>query len=269
MELGSFGFALDGSFRFLPGCVRERRVPLGLRIAVVFSEPLPAFAVNHPGRAEGGLIVFRNSKQRDIFNCSSAGNSCQEYRVLRVWAWGEAATLLCPETVRTLHWPFTAPQFISGGLPVFYKLGLVVILASILLGCSASAHLYPVQGPLSTQTPMPTLDAKVSPGRHASVVMPDGEVCTGRWEYVEPKKKKGDNTAKVETPSDLAAAWDAVYGPGYYVSHVLGEALYYRAVLTGNRGSTLKIETYTHSGDSGEVRGVAIDGKGNTFKVGR
>jgi hypothetical protein len=40
----------------------------------------------------------------------------------------------------------------------------------------------------------------------------------------------------------MSADWDAVYGQGYFVSHVLGRWLYARAVIAGDNGETFHIE---------------------------
>jgi hypothetical protein len=66
------------------------------------------------------------------------------------------------------------------GNPVKIRLFLVLLAISTTLGCAAhTARLYPVQGPLSAQTPAPVLIAKISgtftPG-DIFVTMPDGEV---------------------------------------------------------------------------------------------
>jgi len=72
------------------------------------------------------------------------------------------------------------------------KLCLVLLGISTMLGCSRTARLYPVQGPLSTQTPLPVLVAKVtgafSPGSIS--VLSDGEICKGRWRQVPPFKSR-------------------------------------------------------------------------------
>ena len=68
------------------------------------------------------------------------------------------------------------------------KLKLCVLLlgVSLMVGCSATARFYPVQGPLSSQTPLPVPVAKVTfgvnPGK-ISVVLGDGgerHVATAR-----------------------------------------------------------------------------------------
>jgi hypothetical protein len=154
------------------------------------------------------------------------------------------------------------------------KLSLGAILVGILVtvGCSHKYQFYPVEGPLSAQTPLPVLVAKMTGGLTSgsiSVVLSDGEVCQGRWAQVpRVKVAKGANTATVPEANAMASVWDAVYGPGYYVSHVLG-ATNAHATASGERGTVLNVELNARS--EGEknvvVKGIAKDNKGNIYKV--
>jgi hypothetical protein len=158
------------------------------------------------------------------------------------------------------------------------KLKLCVLLLgiSITLGCSHSARLYPVQGPLSAQTPLPVLVAKITgaftPG-DISVVLSDGEKCKGRWAMVpRAQVPKGANTASAPTTNGMSSVWDTVYGSGFYVAHVLGTRLYAQAVVTGNQGTVLNVEMYKPEGEHegnpvSAVKGVAKDNKDNIYKL--
>jgi len=59
---------------------------------------------------------------------------------------------------------------------------------------------------------------------------------------------------------NLAFAWDAVYGQGYYVAKILGRE-FYQAVFQDNQGTVLQVESL-----NGEF-GVAVDNKGNVYKM--
>jgi hypothetical protein len=98
--------------------------------------------------------------------------------------------------------------------------------ASLLAGCSATARLYPVQGPLSQQNPAPVSVARMSDGFHSghfNVVLDNGGACKGRWMQV-PRPSGPANAAISASPSSesMASEWDLVYGQGFYVAHVLG-----------------------------------------------
>lgn len=143
----------------------------------------------------------------------------------------------------------------------------VLLCASLLAGCSATARLYPVQGPLSQQNPAPVFVAKMTAGRHSgnfNVVLDNGEACKGRWMQV-PRPSKPASAAASASPSSesMASEWDLVYGQGFYVAHVLGARLYARAEITGNRGTVLHAEVY----ESESIKGVAKDDKGNVYKL--
>jgi hypothetical protein len=178
-----------------------------------------------------------------------------------------------------------------GGIPMYRRLAFFFlgIFTSVLCGCSHIARLYPVQGPLSAQTPSPVFFAKITdkpfvvgdpgpvyPGG-ISVVLRDGEVGKAHWERVVPIKPPTGGVAVDSSPTapDIASAWDGVYGPGFYVSNVLGSPLHYRAIVSGNRGTVLSLEIWEpephrsfrdiHFVDS--IKGVARDNRGNIFKL--
>jgi hypothetical protein len=155
------------------------------------------------------------------------------------------------------------------------KLWSILVLSSVMLGCSVhKAQFYPVQGPLSAQTPVPVLVAKVNgiftPG-NISLVLDDGEVCKGRWTRVPAIQSPNGAAAASPASNEIAGAWDAVYGTGFYVSHILGARLHLEARLSGDRGTVLNAEMYrtgeNASSELGPIRGVAKDNRGNIYKL--
>ena len=154
------------------------------------------------------------------------------------------------------------------------KLCFLLLAVCLTAGCTRTARLYPVQGPLASQTPVPVLLAKVKIGSTSgamSMVLSDGEICKGRWTQVPPAQvPKGSNTASLPANS-MPAVWDAVYGSGFYVAHVLGSRLYAQASVSGNRGAVLNVEMYQPdrggSATLPEIKGVAKDNKDNIYKV--
>jgi hypothetical protein len=159
------------------------------------------------------------------------------------------------------------------------KLKLCVLLFGIstLVGCSHTARLYPVQGALSAQTPLPVLVAKITTGalypKDISVVLSDGEVCKGHWVIVpQAQISKGANTASAPATNGMSSVWDTVYGSGFYVSHVLGARAYAQAVATGDRGTVLNVEMYRPLDEHEKtpvdsIKGVARDNKDNVYKL--
>jgi hypothetical protein len=149
---------------------------------------------------------------------------------------------------------------------------LALIGTSLLLGCSfsASVQLYPVQGPLATQTPLPVLNATKTglTSGHFSLVLPGGEICQGPWSLVRPVLAPGGG-GQTESPNEhqLSSAWDSIHGAGFYVAQVLGARQYGRAKLVGAQGSIIYLEIYCSDVQNSPVLGVAQDNRGNTFKV--
>jgi hypothetical protein len=152
---------------------------------------------------------------------------------------------------------------------------LLLLSVAILDGCSATARLYPVQGPLSTQTPLPVFLAKMTGKPNSGTItamLNSGEACKGHWQVIpRAKAAKGATTATYPSDNNMSAEWDAVYGTGFYVAHVLGQKLYVRTVLTGNQGTVLNAEMYrpdTHDDVAlGSIKGVAKDNKNNLYKI--
>jgi len=153
----------------------------------------------------------------------------------------------------------------------------VLLCASLLAGCSATARLYPVQGPLSQQNPAPVYVAKLSGALNSGsfkVILGNGEVGTGRWSVV-PRPNKSSDPGNSASPSsgDMATEWDTVYGQGFYTSRVLGARLHAKAEVTGNRGTVLHVEMYkpepvrAEAQSAASIKGVAKDDKGNIYKV--
>ena len=82
------------------------------------------------------------------------------------------------------------------------------ILTTILMvitqaACSTTATIYPVDGPLSKQQPLPVLTASVDGimGNTGgiSLTLPDGEHCTGKWSSIAPMNV-GLSTATTSAP---------------------------------------------------------------------
>ena len=68
---------------------------------------------------------------------------------------------------------------------------------------------------------------------------------------------------------NLAFAWDAVYGQGYYISSILGSENVGQATVTGDKGTVLQIEFHREQLGVPEDNhfGVAVDNRGNIYKV--
>jgi hypothetical protein len=153
------------------------------------------------------------------------------------------------------------------------KLSKVLASASfavLLAACSTTATLYPVDGPLSKQRPLPVLTATVDGimGNTGgiSMTLPDGERCTGKWSSIAPMSV-GFSTASASgtATNGMTSVWTTVYGSGFSVRNLPGVNKG-EAMLVGDRGTVIQVEFYTGSGTA-NGSGVAQDNKGNIYKV--
>jgi hypothetical protein len=152
-------------------------------------------------------------------------------------------------------------------VPFFIALCLWVVLGS---DYAFGQKLYPVQGPLAAQTPQPIFAGQIRRPMFSagppflllkSWIVQNGEVLLGK-----PQTKKASfvNMPKVGASyppqPNLAFAWDAVYGQGYFVAKILGKKIG-QGVFTGSQGTILQVESLNGN------NGVAVDNKGNIYKM--
>jgi hypothetical protein len=171
-----------------------------------------------------------------------------------------------------------------------FSLALTLLTAILISGCQSFGHLYPVRGPLASLTPPPIYPAKftlvanfskpVTVGAHLNdrqgklaITLANGEQFQGTWKQVYEKAGTDSAAAGTIGANSMAAAWDTVYGQGFYAAHVLGQPLFVQTELTGNQGTVLQVEWYDlgNSNNNGAAgfgaRGVAQDSKGNIYKM--
>lgn len=152
-----------------------------------------------------------------------------------------------------------------------FVLFLLLCACIMSLGTAAFGQkLYPVQGPLASKAPQPFFLGQI---RHPifsagpvflllkSWTLSDGEVVEGKPKTVKATSvNKPDSTSEVPPQPNLAFAWDAVYGDGFFVSKILGNKIG-QGIFKGNQGTILQVESL-----DGE-KGVAVDNKGNIYKM--
>ena len=130
------------------------------------------------------------------------------------------------------------------------KKALLVCATALMSGC-ATAHFYPVQGPLSAQTPPRIYTVRMDSVDIVTVTLGKGEVCRGMW----------SNLAKEDpTHSDLAAEWDLVYGKGFFLANIQGSIGVARAILSCTSGMSVNVEFNA-------TQGVAKDSNGDVFRL--
>lgn len=141
--------------------------------------------------------------------------------------------------------------------------------------------LYPVQGPLASQTPPPVFSGHLKRpmfgvGAVAKVLksftVANGEVLEGNCTEVTATSanSKAPGTPESFPPQpNLAFAWDAIFGAGYFNAHILGAKIW-RGIFKGNQGTVLQVEMQEQLGpdrNNDFYRGAAVDNKGNVYKL--
>jgi len=151
---------------------------------------------------------------------------------------------------------------------VFALLSVCMILTS---AAAFGQKLYPVQGPLASLTTPPVFSGQIRrpmfggalPTLLKSWTLTNGEVLPGKCAEM---KASSVNTKTPGTPEsyppqpNLAFAWDAVYGQGYFAAHILGGKIW-QGIFTGNQGTVLQVEILD------QQHGAAVDNKRNVYKV--
>ena len=134
--------------------------------------------------------------------------------------------------------------------------------ALVLAGCTTSVTLYPIEGPLALQRPLPVVVATVNSVQDntgsITMTLPKDETCTGKWSSAAPQM------AAVTTTSlfgryGAAAGFGMLTGPAPGVNR--GEAF-----VACAQGTTLQAEFFTGSGTANGY-GVAKDSNGNIYKM--
>jgi hypothetical protein len=158
---------------------------------------------------------------------------------------------------------------------------------AFLAACFTSAipafaqKLYPVEGPLASQTPAPVFSGQVNRpmfgiGPEVKLLkswkVANGEILEGKCKEVTATSA---NAKTLRTPEsyppqpNLAFAWDAIYGTGYFAAHILGGKIW-QGIFKGNQGTILQVEMREQLGAeriSEAFKGAAVDNKGNLYKV--
>jgi hypothetical protein len=128
--------------------------------------------------------------------------------------------------------------------------------------CSTQVNLYPVQGPLASQRPLPVVTAEadgiLGNTGNLKMTMPTGEVCAGKWASAAPQMGAVSTTSLFGQYGSITGM-SVMSGPAPGVNR--GEAF-----LTCTQGTTVQAEFFTGSGTANGY-GIAKDSNGNVFKM--
>ncbi len=138
----------------------------------------------------------------------------------------------------------------------------VVSAVSALAGCSTTATMVPVEGPMSQLRPVPILLVKVDGimgnTGNLSLSMPGGETCSGRW------GSAAGAGITLGSASLFTTHGTAVYGSAFSISTGTGQNQG-QALLVCNRGRTIQIEFVTGAGTANGF-GIGKDNEDNLYK---
>jgi hypothetical protein len=154
------------------------------------------------------------------------------------------------------------------------KLALAIAAVAFTVAPSHAQQLDPVKGPMSLQAPGPFFEGYKGGGTYGYSIKSDfGRVKSFSYANGEMLKGKCDSTtaASVDTGApaasdsaspqqNLAAAWDLIYGQGYYAAHVAGNKVL-EGTFTGDKGTTLHVQSLDN------FVAVGADNQGNLYKI--
>ena len=143
-----------------------------------------------------------------------------------------------------------------------FAAAMIVVGAGALSACSTTARLYPVEGPLSTQVPIPVVQASVNGimGNNGPItmMMPGGVNCVGEWSSAAASQVAYGS-------GSLLGTYGATYFSGVSISPGRGQNPG-RAIANCTDGNQIDVEFVTGAGTATGF-GIARDKRGNVFRL--
>ena len=141
------------------------------------------------------------------------------------------------------------------------RLTLIVLLVTPLCGCSLTATMIPVEGPLSQLRPVPVIQAKadgiMGNSGNITFTMPDGGECKGRW-------SSAAGAGVTVGSAGLISQHGATHLSGYSVSTGTGQNPG-QALAVCSTGRSIQLEFVTGAGTAHGF-GIAKDNEGNIYR---
>ncbi len=139
---------------------------------------------------------------------------------------------------------------------------------------SHAQQLDPIKGPISLQAPGPFYEGSKGGGTYGYSIKSDfqrvksftyvnGETLKGKSEWTTASVADAQTPAASDSNSpqpNLIAAWDLIYGPGYYAANVAGKKIL-QGTFTGDKGTTLQVQSLDN------FVAVGMDNQGNLYKI--
>ena len=154
-------------------------------------------------------------------------------------------------------------------------LHLALALAAFALAVAPShaQQLDPVKGPMALQALGPFYEGSKGGGTYGYSIKSDfgrvksfsyanGETLKGKAEWATASAADAQTSSSdSSTPQQsLIAAWDLIYGPGYYAANVAGKKVL-QGTFTGDKGTTLQVQSLDN------FVAVGVDNQGNLYKI--
>ena len=154
------------------------------------------------------------------------------------------------------------------------RLALTIAGFALAVTPSHAQQLDPVKGPISLQAPGPFYEGSKGGGTYGysiksefarvkSFSYANGEILKGKpqWATASAADAQTSSGADSNTPqTNLIAAWDLIYGTGYYASRIAGKKIL-QGTFTGDKGTVLQVESLDN------FVAVGVDNQGNLFKI--
>jgi hypothetical protein len=157
---------------------------------------------------------------------------------------------------------------------VTLNLALAIAAFALAAAPSHAQQLDPVKGPMSLQAPGPFYEGSKGGGAYGYSIKSDfqrvqsftyanGETLKGKSEWTTAPSADAQTSTAPDSNSpqqNLIAAWDLIYGPGYYASNIAGKKIL-QGTFTGDKGTTLQVQSLDN------FVAVGVDNQGNLYKI--
>lgn len=142
------------------------------------------------------------------------------------------------------------------------RVPLLMPLLLLLVGCSVTATMVPVEGPLSQLRPIPVYKVKADrvTGNTGKISFSDGngDSCAGRW-------SSAAGVGVGVSSANLISQYGSAYLTGYSVSNTPGRNPG-QALLTCTKGRVIQADFITGSGTAHGF-GIAKDNENNVYRL--
>jgi len=154
------------------------------------------------------------------------------------------------------------------------RLALAIAAFALAVAPSHAQQLDPVKGPMALQAPGPFYEGSKGGGTYGYSIKSDfqrvqsftyanGEILKGKSEWTTASAADAQTSSGADSnlpQPNLTAAWDLIYGSGYYASNIAGKKIL-RGTFTGDKGTTLQVQSVDN------FVAVGVDNQGNLYKI--